>query len=375
VARVADGDLSRPVPVSSRDEIGRLTEAFNAMLAGLRQRDFIRDTFGRYVSPEVAREILESPEGLRLGGEKRVITVLMSDLRGYTRFAEQGDPAWVMDVLNGYLARMTDLIVEHGGTVNEFMGDGIVAVFGAPVAHPDHAERAAAAALAMQRAMVDINASHAARGLPRFEMGIGLNTGEAVVGNIGSEQRAKYAVVGAAVNLAARVESATVGGQIFMSAGTHARIRDLTEVADSLSVELKGLLEPLTLYELVGIRGRFAQQLPSSAGEEASVAIALPLACRVLDGKVISQEIIPGVVVRLGPHQVEARLGRPLSVLTNVRFRLQYPGLGVESGDLYGKVVAGSDGDEAVHRIRLTSVDATDQKIIEDLLADAAPSL
>jgi adenylate cyclase len=160
-----------------------------------------------------------------------------------------------------------------------------------------------------------------------------------------------------------------------MSAGTHARIRDLTEVADSLSVELKGLLEPLTLYELVGIRGRFAQQLPSSAGEEASVAIALPLACRVLDGKVISQEIIPGVVVRLGPHQVEARLGRPLSVLTNVRFRLQYPGLGVESGDLYGKVVAGSDGDEAVHRIRLTSVDATDQKIIEDLLADAAPSL
>jgi class 3 adenylate cyclase len=375
VARVADGDLSRPVPVSSRDEIGRLTEAFNAMLAGLRQRDFIRDTFGRYVSPEVAREILESPEGLRLGGEKRVITVLMSDLRGYTRFAEQGDPAWVMDVLNGYLARMTDLIVEHGGTVNEFMGDGIVAVFGAPVAHPDHAERAAAAALAMQRAMVDINASHAARGLPRFEMGIGLNTGEAVVGNIGSEQRAKYAVVGAAVNLAARVESATVGGQIFMSAGTHARIRDLTEVADSLSVELKGLLEPLTLYELVSIRGRFAQQLPSSAGEEASVAIALPLACRVLDGKVISQEIIPGVVVRLGPHQVEARLGRPLSVLTNVRFRLQYPGLGVESGDLYGKVVAGSDGDEAVHRIRLTSVDATDQKIIEDLLADAAPSL
>ena len=127
------------------------------MLKGLRQRDFIRDTFGRYVSPEVAQALLESPEGLRLGGEKRVITVLMSDLRGYTRFAEQGDPAWVMDVLNGYLARMTDIIVEHGGTINEFMGDGIVAVFGAPVAHPDHAERAAAAALAMQRAMVDIN--------------------------------------------------------------------------------------------------------------------------------------------------------------------------------------------------------------------------
>jgi class 3 adenylate cyclase len=371
VARVAGGDLSQTLPVRSRDELGRLTEAFNDMLQGLRQRDFIRDTFGRYVSPEVVQALLESPEGLRLGGEKRIITVLMSDLRGYTRFAEQGDPAWVMDVLNGYLARMTDIIVAHGGTVNEIMGDGIVAFFGAPVAHPDHAERAAAAALAMQRAMTDINASHAARGLPRFEMGIGLNTGEAVVGNIGSEQRAKYTVVGAAVNLAARVESATVGGQIFMSAGTRERIRDLAEIADTISVELKGLAEPLTLYELVALRGRFAQRLPSRAGEEASVEVALPLACRVLDGKVISEETISGVVVRLGPHQIEARLGRRLPVLTNVRFRLQYPGLGVESGDLYGKVVAVSEADGAMHRIRLTSVDATDQKIIEDVLADA----
>jgi class 3 adenylate cyclase len=372
VARVAGGDLSQPLAVRSRDELGRLTEAFNEMLTGLRQRDFIRDTFGRYVSPEVAQALLESPEGLRLGGEKRVITVLMSDLRGYTRFAEQGDPGWVMDVLNGYLARMTDIIVEHGGTINEFMGDGIVAVFGAPVAHPDHAERAAAAALAMQRAMVDINESHAARGLPRFEMGIGLNTGEAVVGNIGSEQRAKYAVVGAAVNLAARVESATVGGQVFMSAGTRERILDLAETADTLAVELKGLAEPLTLYELVGLRGRFAQRLPSPPGEEASVEMTLPLACRVLDGKVVGPEIIPGVAVRLGSHQVHARLERHLPVLTNVRFRLHYPGSGAESGDLYGKVVAAPDAGHGLHRIRLTSVDTTDQKIIDDLLAGAA---
>src|SRR5262245_62063635 len=368
VARVAGGDLSETLAVRSRDEIGRLTDAFNEMITGLRQRDFIRDTFGRYVSPEVARAILESPEGLRLGGEKRVITVLMSDLRGYTRFAEQGDPAWVMDVLNGYLARMTDLIVGHEGTVNEFMGDGIVAVFGAPVAHPDHAERAAAAALAMQRAMVDINASHGARGLPHFEMGIGLNTGEAVVGNIGSEQRAKYTVVGAAVNLAARVESATVGGQVFMSEGTRERIRDLAQIADTISVELKGLTEPLVLYDLVGLGGRFDQRLPPPEGDEAGVDIALPLACRVLDGKIVGHEVIPGVVARLGRHQLEARLERRLAVLTNVRFRLQFPGLGVESSDLYGKVVAAPEGDQALHRIRLTSVDTTDQKILDDIL-------
>ena len=120
------------------------------MVGGLRQRDFIRNAFGRYVSPEVAKTLLESPEGLRLGGHKREVTVLMSDLRGYTRFAEQGDPTRVMEVLNGYLARMADLVIAHGGTINEFIGDAIFAVFGAPLDQPDHAERAAAAALAMQ---------------------------------------------------------------------------------------------------------------------------------------------------------------------------------------------------------------------------------
>ena len=258
VARVADGDLSLLLPVRSHDEVGRLTRAFNDMVEGLRQRDFIRNTFGRYVSPEVMQTLLESPEGLKFGGEKRDITVLMSDLRGYTQFAEQGDPMWVMESLNDYLARMTDIIIEYGGTINEFIGDGIFAVYGAPLPHRDHAERAAASALAMQRAMVEINRANAERGGPRFEMGIGINTGEAVVGNVGSEQRAKYAVVGAAVNLAARVEGCTVGGQIFLSPATYERIRDLVEVAAPVPVELKGIAEPLLLYELRGIAGRFA---------------------------------------------------------------------------------------------------------------------
>ena len=185
VAQVVDGDLSRVLPIRSPDEIGQLTQAFNEMVAGLRQRDFIRDTFGRYVSPEVARTLLESPEGLRLGGEMRDITALMSDLRGYTRLAEEGDPAAVVQLLNGYLARMTEIIIEHGGTINEFIGDGIFAIFGAPLPYPDHAERAAACAIAMQLAMTEINQVHLSRGWPRILMGIGINSGEAVVGNVG----------------------------------------------------------------------------------------------------------------------------------------------------------------------------------------------
>jgi class 3 adenylate cyclase len=377
VGRVAAGDLSGPLPVRSNDEVGRLTRAFNAMLAGLRQRDFIRDTFGRYVSPEVAQTLLESPGALKLGGEKREVTVLMSDLRGYTRFAERGEPQQVTEVLNEYLGRMTDVIVRHGGTVNEFIGDAIFAVFGAPVAHPDHAERAAAAALAMQRAMAEVNRANAARGLPRFEIGIGVNTGEAVVGNIGSTQRAKYAVVGNAVNVAARIESATVGGQIFVSAATYERIRAVAEVGSPVPVEVKGIAAPLLLYELRGIGGRFAQRLPEAAIEgDPQVDVALPLTCRVIDGTVVGGERVTGTVRRLGTRRLDVRLDAPLSPLANVRLRLSYPGLGYDSGDLYGKVVGGIQRNgERLTQIRLTSVDPEDQKLLEEVLQEsrAAP--
>src|SRR6266850_3129050 len=369
-ARVQAGDLSVALPVRSRDEVGRLTRAFNEMIEGLRQRDFIRNTFGRYVSPEVARELLASPEAQRLGGEKREVTVLMSDLRGYTRFAELGDAQDVMAVLNEVLGRMTDVIIAHGSTINEFIGDAIFAIFGAPLAHPDHAERAAAAAIAMQRAMADVNEAHAQRGLPRFEMGVGINTGEAVVGNIGSEQRAKYAVVGAAVNLAARVEGCTVGGQIFLTTSTLERIRGLAEVAPPVPVEVKGIAEPLLLYELRGIAGQFAQRLPDlDTLVDQQVDISLPLACWVIDGKVVSKTEIAGVVLRLGMRQLDVHLDTPLRPLTNVRMRLRYPGLDRDSGDLYGKVLAEEQHNGVgVTRIRLTSVDAIDQKIIAGFL-------
>jgi len=310
--------------VTSRDEVGRLTQAFNSMLDGLRQRDFIRSAFGRYVSPEVAQAILESPEGLRFGGTKRVVTVLMSDLRGYTRFAERGDPEQVMEILNGYLARMAEVVIAHGGTINEFIGDAIFAVYGAPVPHPDHAERAAATALAMQAALAEVNAEHARRGLPAFEMGIGLHTGEAVVGNIGSEQRAKYAVVGSAVNIASRVESATVGGQVLLTERTLAELGPLARVGPPIAVEVKGLSEPLVLHELRGISGRFARELPAETGPgDQLVAVELPIECWVIDGKVVRADGIAGRVVRLGRRDVEATLATPLPPLTNGKLQLR----------------------------------------------------
>ena len=370
VARVAGGDLEQELAVRSRDEIGQLTRAFNEMVAGLRQRDFIRSAFGRYVSPEVAKTLLESPEGLRLGGHKREVTVLMSDLRGYTRFAEQGDPARVMEVLNGYLARMADIVIAHGGTINEFIGDAIFAVYGAPLDQPDHAERAAASALTMQAAMDELNRDNAARGWPRFEMGIGVNTGEAVVGNIGSEQRAKYAVVGAAVNLAARVEGCTVGGQIFVTTSTLERIRGLAEVGEPVRVELKGIAETVLLYELRAIGGRFARRLAAADMEsDQRVDTHLPLRGWVVDGKKLGGAF-NGTVTRLGRRSFDARLAVDLTPLTNVKLRVGAPDLGQESGDLYGKIVGVTGGPTArVTSIRLTSIDPADQQLFDKLLS------
>lgn len=359
-ARVAGGDLSPSVPVRSRDEVGQLTHAFNVMVEGLRQREVIRNAFGRYVSPEVAQAVLASPEGLRLGGRKREITVLMSDLRGYTRFAEHGDPAGVMEVLNDYLGRMADIVIAHGGTVNEFIGDAVFAVFGAPIEHPDHAERAAASALAMLGAMDELNEANVARGRPRFEMGVGINTGEAVVGNIGSEQRTKYSVVGAAVNLAARVESCTVGGQVLISESTLRYLGPLADVAAPIHAELKGLDAPVALYELRGLGGRWAQR--RDAATDTGVAVTLPLVGWIVEGKQVRADAFTGEVRRLGRRHLDVANVPVLVPLTNVRVRLTGTSSGRASGDLYGKVTGEVGG---LLRIHLTSVSPGDEILLE----------
>jgi class 3 adenylate cyclase len=376
VARVAAGDLSQALPVRSRDEVGQLTRAFNGMIEGLRQRDFIRDTFGRYVSPEVAQTLLESPEGLRLGGEKREVTVLMSDLRGYTRLAEASDPAIVVETLNRYLGRMTEIIVRYGGTIDEFIGDAIFAIFGAPLPMPDHPARAAACALEMQLAMDGVNRESVARGLPHLDMGIGLNTGEAVVGNIGSERRAKYGVVGSTVNLAARVEASTVGGQILLSPYTYQRIQDLAEVAPPMPVQFKGIREPLLLYDLRGLGPPHDLRLPEAAGPAGGdVAASLPLQAWVIEGKTIGAVAVPGEVVALGPRRLDARLASALAPQTNLRIRLRYPSLEQDSADLYAKVLAVSAaGGGPVHRLGLTSIDDADQAILDSLRRAGAPA-
>ncbi|OZH55597.1 adenylate cyclase, partial [Hydrocoleum sp. CS-953] len=217
----------------------------------------IRKTFGRYLTDEVVATLLESPEGLKLGGERRNITILTSDLRGFTATSERLQPEEVVKILNFYLGYMADVITKHNGTIDEFMGDGILVLFGAPITREDDPTRAVACAIDMQLAMEPVNKQMKEWGLTPLEMGIGINTGEVVVGNIGSLKRTKYGIVGSQVNLTYRIESYTTGGQILISGTTLNEVGSIIEINDEKEVMPKGVKQPITIYDVGGLGGKY----------------------------------------------------------------------------------------------------------------------
>jgi class 3 adenylate cyclase len=357
--RVARGDLDVAVPAPrSGDEVARLTRAFQAMVEGLRQRDFIRDTFGRYVSPEVAATVLGSPEGLKLGGDRREITLLVADLRGFSALAARQPPEDVIRCLNGYLGRVVEVLARYRATIDEFQGDGILAFFGAPLAAPDDPERAVACAIDMQRALADLNQEQRRLGWPELAMGVGIHTGEVIVGNIGSERRTKYGAVGAAVNLAFRIESQTVGGQVLLGPSTYERVRDLVEVRRTLEVRLKGAGKSLRLYDVVAIRGVYATRLPAPE-ETALVPLdpPMPVVCHPVEGTRVAAAGIPGQVTRASAEALEVRLQRAVDPRTTMVVVVEgVPG--ADDREIYGKAtsVDAGPGGTVVVGLALTSV-------------------
>src|SRR5512137_830766 len=237
------------------DQLRRSLAGKNAELA--RAHELVRRAFGRYVSEEVAASILKSPEGLELGGEEREVTILMSDLRGFTALAARLTPHEVIEFLNLYLEAMVDVISRHEGTIDEIIGDAILVIFGAPVACDDHAAKAVACGLAMQLAMAEVNRRLTAKGTVELEMGIGIHTGRVIVGNIGSLRRTKYAAVGSNVNLAGRIESFTTGGQLLISESTREKIKSPLRIDGQFQVEPKGATCSLQLHEVAGIGAPF----------------------------------------------------------------------------------------------------------------------
>jgi len=248
---VAKGDYGHPLQVKTADEIGQLITSFNKMVVGLKERDFIGNTFGRYVDQEIAKELLSRPEAIRLGGEKREVAILMSDIRNFTSLSESLNPEGTIRVINHYFSYMIEAIQKHRGIIVDFFGDSILAFFD-PLENPVEpaTRQAVRCGLDMQASMKQFNAEMEGEGLPEIQMGIGINVGDAVVGNIGSELRAKYGIVGPAVNLTNRIQAESKGGQILVSESVYRYLKRDLRVKSSFDVLLKGVKERVTLFEV-----------------------------------------------------------------------------------------------------------------------------
>jgi class 3 adenylate cyclase len=251
---VAQGDYGEPLPVASRDEIGQLTLSFNDMVTGLKERDFISNTFGRYVDPEIARDLLSRPEASRMGGEKREVVILFSDIRGFTPLAETLSPEATIQLLNRHFAKMIEVIQTHRGIIVDFLGDAILAFFDPLEGSIELVvRRAISCALKMQAAVEAENLAEP--GLPPLNIGIGLHAGEVVVGNIGSESRAKYGIIGAAVNLTHRIQGQAQGREVVVSEMVFHHSEETLAVSRTFETKLKGIAHPVTLYVVESIGG------------------------------------------------------------------------------------------------------------------------
>lgn len=241
------------VPVNTTDELGYLSEGFNQMVSGLKRGEMLRNLLNLYVSPEVARQALES--GAQLGGQSVKCSVLFSDIRDFTGLSERLEPQMLINLLNRYMTAMIRAIVQHGGMVNKFGGDSLLAVFGTPInPAPDHAARAIQAGLEMQRALQAFNLEQAQNDGPQLRIGIGAACGLAVAGNVGGKERLEYTVIGDTVNLASRLQSLTkdigheflINEEAYQQAGAALSLQALAIPG----VQVRGKNTPLTVYAI-----------------------------------------------------------------------------------------------------------------------------
>jgi adenylate cyclase len=248
LAKVEEGNLDEEVEIVSNDEVGHLAVGFNRMIHGLRERRLLHDAFGKYVTRQVSEAVLKGE--LELGGERREISILFSDIRGFTTLSEKMEPEEVVSFLNKYLGVMVGVITRHGGTLDKFIGDGIMAIFGAPLDLESHTDSAVRAALEMREKLEVVNEELEREDGVSIRIGIGINTGEVIVGNIGSEQKMEYTAIGDHVNLAARIESLNKehDTDILISENTSSRLGGGFGLRDMGEMKVKGKEEAVRIF-------------------------------------------------------------------------------------------------------------------------------
>jgi len=358
VRQVGEGDFAVAVPERGVREVADLAHSFNELGQQLTEyiekRDFIRDTFGRYVTQEVVTKLLESEGALEMGGEKRDVSLIMSDLRGFTAIIAEMDPEEVITFLNRYLSRMIAILLDYRAVIDEIVGDGILAFFGAPEPQEDHPARAVACALAMQAAMGEINAENEADGLPHLAMGIGVNTGSVVVGNIGSERRTKYSVVGSDVNFASRMEAFALAGQVLISAATYARVRDLVEVAGVLEAEMKGMPGRATLYDVRSIGAPYNIRLADKSEQLSELPEPMGVRIHRLKDKIITGDTGRAWVTHLCDTAARVTSEGPLEAWEDLRLAFLDDNQEPTPGHIYGKVTRVTPLTDGRFEVRIT---------------------
>ena len=324
------------------------------------RNELLNKTFGMFLSDDIVSELLNKPDGLTPGGKKRELTVMMTDIRGFTAMSERMDADELLTMLNHYLAAMTDIIQKYHGTIIEFMGDGIMAIFGAPVYSEKHAENAVAAALEMQAAMEEINAWNYERKLPYLEIGAGIDSGEVIVGNIGSEKRMKYGVVGKHVNMCGRIESYTVGGQILISPEVRKRIHTGLRIGRELTVLPKGADDEIVLSHVTGIGAPYNIYITVKSDTLKSLKSPVPVCFFRLDEKHTMEKPYYGGIVSLGRDGALLQTMTELKTLDNIQMET--------GGRLMCKVIEKKDEDTWL--LMYTSIPSGYKRWVEEITGE-----
>jgi adenylate cyclase len=337
----------------------------------------LKKMFGRYLSTEVMNSLIENPSALELGGERRRVTIMMTDLRGFTSMSERFEPEQVVQMLNAYFEVMVEVVLKYNGTINEIIGDALLVIFGAPQDMPDRSQRAIACAIEMQNAMAQVNEENRVLGLPELEMGIGINETEVIVGNIGSSKRSKYTVVGSGVNMTSRIESYTVGGQILISESVCQEAGEVLRIDAQREVLPKGAETFLRIYEVGGIAGQYNLALEKKDLTLVTLARQIPLRYTLLEGKNVGKKWFRGSVVRLSEKTAVITLAEPLELLTNLKMNIEDVDEKLSTSNFYGKVIESLEEIEHTHLVCFTSVppevDAYFQSHRQHVAKSAAP--
>jgi adenylate cyclase len=368
--------LSMPHSLLSRNqEIELVTDRLVLVVEDLIKRNRVREKpFERaVVRQELHRHlgsIFEETPAHRLDGQNIEATILLSDLRGFS-FMTQGCSAQeVVDMLNRYFTRMCEIIYDCGGTVDKFMGDSIMALFGAPWSSTKEIEHAACCAAQMQIAMDAYNKENEKLGFPNLYMGIGINTGEAVIGKIGSDLYSDYTVVGDEVNLTSRIEAHSLRGQILLSGNTYERIKDLVKVKEPISISVKGKSAPVCLYELLSIGEPYNLQVPDrEARRTRRVDVSIPFEFQVCEGRAVRSGMHEGRILNISAGGMFASTSIEVEPYSNVRFRLKVHVLGEESHDIYGTILRTRRNMEFYEmNVEFTMIDPRDRNLIKKMV-------